>query len=63
MNGSDIIELRERLGLTRTALARKLAVPVDQVIDWENEKRFTTKAHHRALAQLLRETNARTDDE
>jgi putative transcriptional regulator len=44
--------VRERLGLSQTAFARRIGVPVDTVRNWEQGKR-SPRGQARALLRIL----------
>jgi|GEM_PF-5772884 len=57
MLGLAITELRDRLGLTMSALAKRLSVDVNLIVDWENDVQFPTKRHALALERLASEVS------
>ncbi len=54
MTPEEIKGLREALGLTQEAFARKLGVSYQTVNRWENAKRVPTGLYLKALEQLQR---------
>lgn len=62
MTGAQIREIRERLGMSQTELARALGLSRQQTIsDWERDQKAAPAFLELALRQLLSERELRTN--
>jgi DNA-binding transcriptional regulator YiaG len=58
LRASDVRAIRERLGLTMSALAQELHCSVDLIVAWELGQKFPTRRHTEALLALDRVKDA-----